>query len=160
MSTGRGNAGCRSGPETRGSEGANDGFQPGCATTVIVVEDAHAPDALAQLVAVLARPHDVRGARAEDEPVLVELEHLGRAHRVAVVVGVLALGRALRARAPRAVLPEVVARLVVGRRRQVGERRARVDDRRADGGGERRPARSLCVLCLSLCVPVWLKFEL
>eukprot|EP00964_Phaeocystis_antarctica_P146822 scaffold113241_cov36-Phaeocystis_antarctica.AAC.1 len=68
---------------------------------VAVVEDTHAPHTRAQLVHVLARAEDEGRPSREEERIVFEAEHLRLRHGVAVVVGVLSLGRALRAAAPR-----------------------------------------------------------
>jgi hypothetical protein len=84
---------------------------------VLVVEDAHAPHATAELVHVLARPDIQRHAARKVKGVGLEPSYLGAARRVAVVVGILAGRHASRARgrahavAPGAVAEEVVAHL-------------------------------------------------
>ena len=88
--------------------GADDG------AIVLVVKDAEAPDAASQLVGVLARAEGEDDAVAEMDGEGRQLEHLRGGHTVAVVVGVLALRNARRARAPRAVRAEVVADGAVG----------------------------------------------
>ena len=87
---------------------------------VLVVEDAHAPHATAELVHVLARPDIQRHAARKVKGVGMELSYLGAARRVAIVVGILAgrhapraFGRT-RAVAPGAVAEEVVAHLGQG----------------------------------------------
>ena len=80
---------------------------------VLVIEDAEAPHALAELVRVLPRAEGEGDAVAKVQRVRRQLVELGRRHREAVVVGVLALRHPARARAPRAVRPEEVAHRAV-----------------------------------------------
>ena len=77
------------------------GRGPDDGARVSIVEDAHAPHTLTQLVYVLPRAEDEARPSREEELVVFEAEHFRLAHRVAVVVGVLSLGHALCAAAPR-----------------------------------------------------------
>ena len=95
---------------------------------VLVIEDAEAPHAAAQLISVLPRPEVDPHAVAHMQREVGELVDIRRAHRVAIVVWVLALGGARRARAPRAVRAKVVADGSIGIGWQVHKGRARVDD--------------------------------
>ena len=102
---------------------------PDDGAVAVVVVDAHAPHTRLPLIHVLRRlEHQLRPAR-ELERVILELVELRDAHAVAVVVRVLALDDARAACAPRADAAPAVACLIVRGRRQVRERRPRVDDR-------------------------------
>ena len=109
---------------------------------VLVVEDAEASHAAPQLVGVLGRREGERDAAGKVERHRVELAHLLRRHRVAVVVGVVSRRDAAAARAPRALSPPLVAHRPVGVGRQVHERSARIDDGRAVPAARRADARA------------------
>jgi hypothetical protein len=95
--------------------GANDR-----AIAVIVVH-AHTPNSILPLVRVLRWRYLEAHTVCEFEAIGLELLEFIHAHPVTVVIAILTLDRARRARAPRADRSPAIARLRVRARRQVSE---------------------------------------